>query len=300
LPILHRHSIASPIPVLYSAKADIPDLWKRLALQFRGKLSLAIVNQPPQQLMQQYNFKKLPQIMVMFSGNGTAEGLQGAFYQGQFQFEQISQYLKQFVISDAPKRKSTPAAAVLSEISHETPLSRACGDLGLCAVAVIDGLLDEAKIKEHVAVMDAVRVKMGGGSAYKFARVDGVCHSDFAVKFGLNSLPTVIVISQSKKKFVNLVGMYDEKSISSFLDGVLSGKHGTSSFQDLPQLNKRTCSEVIAEIRATMAPQPDAEEDDVMAEIKAAAAAEEAARKQKEKEAAAAAKEAKKKKKSKQ
>jgi hypothetical protein len=60
--------------------------------------------------------------------------------------------------------------------------------------------------------------------------------SDFAVKFGLNSLPTVIVISQSKKKFVNLVGMYDEKSIASFLDGVLSGKHGTSSFQDLPQV----------------------------------------------------------------
>lgn len=176
LPYLHRHAIASPIPVLYSAKADIPDLWKRLALQFRGKLNLAIVNQPPPQLMQQYNFKKLPQIMVMFSGNGTAEGLQGAFYQGQFQFEQISQYLKQFVISDAPKRKSTPAAAVLSEISHDTPLPRACGDMGLCAVAVIDGLLDDAKIKEHVAVMDAVRVKLGGGSAYKFAHVDGVCH----------------------------------------------------------------------------------------------------------------------------
>jgi hypothetical protein len=144
--------------------------------RYRGKLGLAIVNQPPQQLMQQYNFKKLPQIMVMFSGNGTAEGLQGAFYQGQFQFEQISQYLKQFVISDAPKRKSAPAAAALSEISHETPLTRACGDMGLCAVAVIDGLLDQAKVKEHVAVMDAVRVKMGGGSAYKFAHVDGVCH----------------------------------------------------------------------------------------------------------------------------
>jgi hypothetical protein len=60
--------------------------------------------------------------------------------------------------------------------------------------------------------------------------------SDFAVKFGLNSLPTVIVVSQSKKKFVNLVGMFNDKSIASFLDGVLSGKHGTSSFQDLPQV----------------------------------------------------------------
>jgi thioredoxin-like negative regulator of GroEL len=55
------------------------------------------------------------------------------------------------------------------------------------------------------------------------------------VKFGVNSLPTVVVVSQTKKKFVNLVGIYDEKSIASFLDGVLSGKHGTSSFQDLPQ-----------------------------------------------------------------
>ncbi len=109
--------------------------------------------------------------------------------------------------------------------------------------------------------------------------------SDFAVKFGLNSLPTVVVISQTKKKFVNLVGMFDDKSIASFLDGVLSGKHGTSSFQDLPQvgaalapgrphaifflflcahstaqLNKRACGEVIAEIQAAMAPQSSADE----------------------------------------
>jgi hypothetical protein len=56
------------------------------------------------------------------------------------------------------------------------------------------------------------------------------------VKFGLNSLPTVVVISQTKKKFVNLVGIFDDKSITSFLDGVLSGKHGTSSFQELPQV----------------------------------------------------------------
>ncbi len=56
------------------------------------------------------------------------------------------------------------------------------------------------------------------------------------MKFGLNSLPTVVVISQTKKKFVNLVGMYDDKSIAAFLDGVLSGKHGTSSFLDLPQV----------------------------------------------------------------
>ena len=176
LPMLHRSAILSPIPVLYSAKADVPDLWKRLALQYRGKLNLAIVNQPPQQLLQQYNIKKLPAIMVLFSNNGTAEGLQGAFYQGQFQFEQMSQYLKNFIVADAPKRKSAPAPATLTEINYETSLARACGDLGLCAIAVLDGLLDEAKIKEHVAVMDAVRAKSGSGSAYRFAHVDGVCH----------------------------------------------------------------------------------------------------------------------------
>ena len=51
---------------------------------FRGRI-VAVNGQPPEQLLQQYNFKKLPQIMVMFSSNGTAEGLQGAFFQGQFQ-----------------------------------------------------------------------------------------------------------------------------------------------------------------------------------------------------------------------
>ena len=75
-----------------------------------------------------------------------------------------------------------------------------------------------------------------------WARFSLLIFSDFAVKFGLNSLPTVVVISQSKKKFVNLVGMYDDKSISSFLDGVLSGKHGTSSFQDLPQVRSAAAS----------------------------------------------------------
>lgn len=176
IPVMQRSAIAAPIAVLYSAKTDIPDLWKRLALQYRGRLSLGIVNQPPPQLLQQYNFKKLPQIMVLFSGNGTAEGLQGAFFQGQFQFEQISTYLKNFVVSEAPKRQAAPAAAVLSEINHERSLARACGDMGLCAIAVLDGLLGEDKVKEHVAIMDAVRAKAGGGSAYKFAHVDGVCH----------------------------------------------------------------------------------------------------------------------------
>ncbi len=33
LPLMHRAAIAAPIPVLYSSKTDIPDMWKRLALQ---------------------------------------------------------------------------------------------------------------------------------------------------------------------------------------------------------------------------------------------------------------------------
>jgi protein disulfide-isomerase-like protein len=173
---MHKSALSAPIAVLYSAKPDIPDLWKRLALQYRGKLSLGIVNQPPPQLLQQYNFKKLPQIMAMFSSNGTAEGLQGAPYQGQFQFDQISQFLKNFVLSDAPKRKSAPAPSALTEINIETPLAHACGDMGLCAIAVLDGLLGETTIKQHVAVFDAVRAKVGGGSAYRFAYVDGVCN----------------------------------------------------------------------------------------------------------------------------
>jgi protein disulfide-isomerase-like protein len=49
LPIMHRSAIASPIPVLYSAKADIPDLWKRLALQCVARIS-------------QFNFVTLEQV----------------------------------------------------------------------------------------------------------------------------------------------------------------------------------------------------------------------------------------------
>jgi predicted metal-binding protein len=48
--------------------------------------------------------------------------------------------------------------------------------MGLCAIAVLDGLLGETTIKQHVAVFDAVRAKVGGGSAYRFAYVDGVCN----------------------------------------------------------------------------------------------------------------------------
>ena len=68
--------------------------------------------------------KKLPAIMVMFSNNGTAEGLQGSFYQGQFQFEAISSYLKNFVVGDAPKRKAPPPP-LPSRRSRKTRLSRA-------------------------------------------------------------------------------------------------------------------------------------------------------------------------------
>jgi len=109
-----------------------------------------------------YNMKKLPAIMVMFSNNGTAEGLQGSFYQGQFQFEAISSYLKNFVVGDAPKRKAPPPPAALTEITQDTSLARACGDMGLCAVAVLDGLLDAAQTKEVWRVTrDVWRVACG-------------------------------------------------------------------------------------------------------------------------------------------
>lgn len=64
---------------------------------------------------------------------------------------------------------------------------------------------------------------MGGALAPDAEQhLDGICHGEFISAFGVNSgqLPTLVVLSPGRKRYAQLIGTFDQKSISSFLDGV--------------------------------------------------------------------------------
>jgi len=57
-------------------QAEPTQLYKSVALKYKDVLTFGLYANPSSQAMQQLQIKKLPQLMIFFSQNGTAESLQ--------------------------------------------------------------------------------------------------------------------------------------------------------------------------------------------------------------------------------
>lgn len=65
-----------PRVILFSKKVEPTQLYKSVALKYKNVLTFGLWANPSAQAMQQMQIKKLPQLMIFFSQNGTAESLQ--------------------------------------------------------------------------------------------------------------------------------------------------------------------------------------------------------------------------------
>jgi hypothetical protein len=79
-----------PRVILLSKKQEPTPLLKSVALRYKDVLMFGLYANPSAQAMAQLQVKKLPQLMVFFSQNGTAESLQGFPYQGGFTYEEMT------------------------------------------------------------------------------------------------------------------------------------------------------------------------------------------------------------------
>ena len=272
-----------PRPILFSKKDEPTALYKSVALHYKGILTFGLFANPPKRVMDQLQVKKLPQLLIFFSNNGTAESVQAFPYQGGFSFDEMTSVLNQFATPFMEKPESTkstvsskPPSGPIPEIGSGvgTDFNTLCGNKGgLCALFFLDGSeQNKEKRDEQLKLIEAIRLKKHP-SPYHFAWVDSLCHSSFSSSFDITSdkLPSLAVISTSKQRFALHVGKFAALELEQTLDWVLSGKKKTGSYSAIADLEARPCTEIHAEFAAASA--GDAPEDDeimreMMEEIK--------------------------------
>uniref|UniRef100_A0A7S0WEP5 Thioredoxin domain-containing protein n=1 Tax=Cryptomonas curvata TaxID=233186 RepID=A0A7S0WEP5_9CRYP len=269
-----------PRPLLFSKKDEPTALYKSVALHYKGILTFGLFANPPKRVMDQLQVKKLPQLLVFFSQNGTAESVQAFPYQGGFSFDELTSMLNQFATPFMEKPESAKSAPSSKPPSGPVPeigsgkqngFDALCGKKGgLCAIFFLDGSeSNKEKREEQLNISAALRTKKHP-SPYHFSWVDALCHPTFAASFDITSdkIPSLAVISPSKQRFVLHVGKYAQNELEQTLDGVLSGKKKTGPYSSIGALESRPCSDVHAEIlAATSAGSDTGEEDEIMKEM---------------------------------
>jgi len=228
--------------------------------------------------MQQMQVTKLPQLLFFFSQNGTAESIQAMPYSGGFTFEEMTQVLDQlaapFMEGSKSEKKATTSEAPKGPVpeigtGEGSGFEDLCGKTGLCALAFIDGSPEnKEKREEQLKTLEDLRKKKHP-SPFRYAWVDAVCHPEFAMSFDISSdkVPTLAVISSSKERYHTHVGKFNVNELENTLDGVLTGKKQTGPYSRVGDLESKACTEVHAEIAASMSAGAEEDDDDIMKEM---------------------------------
>jgi len=307
-----------PRVILLSKKQEPTPLFKSVALKYKDVLTFGLYANPSSQAMAQLQIKKLPQLMVFFSQNGTAESLQGFPYQGGFTYEEMTAVIDQFAApfmegfdqgarGGKPGQESSTAASKPPEgpvdemQKGDKDFDALCGKKGgLCAIAFVDASPANEKKDAELKALEELR-KAKHPSPYHFSWVDASCHLELMQSLDIDNtkVPGLVVLSPSKGRFATHVGKFNVQELGSTLDAVLSGRVKTGPYSSLQPLSDRACSEVHAEVAAAIGGGEAEEEDDIMKEMMAEIKAKEAAAAEEEEEASGKKKKKKKKKKGK-
>jgi len=306
-----------PRVILLSKKVEPTQLYKSLALKYKGVLTFGLYANPSTQSMAQLQIKKLPQLMIFFSQNGTSDSLQGFPYQGGFTYEEMATTIDQFATpfmegfdpeSKQQRQESNTASSKAPEgpvdemqTGETTSFDALCSKKGgLCAVAFVDASPANEQKEAQLKILEELR-KSKHPSPYHFSWVDASCHLEMMESLDIDNtkVPGLVILSPSKNRFASHVGKFNVQELGATLDGVLSGKTKTGPYSSVNALSSRACSEVHAEIATAMGGGDSEEEDDIMKEMMDEIKAKEAAAKAEDEEKGSKKKKFKKKKKGK-
>lgn len=276
------------ICLLFSDKPTVPPLFRSIAIEFEGKLGFGMATAADKQLLQNFNVKKTPTLLILFPDDKPTEdgkaNMQGMQFtpqiHGKFNFGNIANFVSGFVEQklgaeaaqqQASQQKREPAASK-KELGPLPELTSANFDAecvragGLCAIALLDGGPDNSNREAHLEMLTALRKRKQGGPL-SFSWVDGTCHVGFAAHFDLSEmdLPALVVLSPSKLRWARNVGAFDAESLGVFGASVASGRQRTNDMSALPPLDDIDCSSVPRGGAAAVEEEPLGE--DILAEI---------------------------------
>ncbi|KAI8810080.1 hypothetical protein BJ742DRAFT_207049 [Cladochytrium replicatum] len=253
LPATHLTSVSAKKPLqtfldskdlgralLVSSKSSIPPLLKSLSLEYKDRLSFALVKESDSESVKTLNVAKAP-ALVLFP----KESDEAVAYNGELKYAELKKFLDKYAPEKLEKRsegksKSKKESKTESKKETETPqepfdpsipavttqaeLQSLCTEKpGICIVSFLGDEEDEsiqAELKKSLTVLSAVK------------------KAQYEKKSHKTMLPGLIAINGRKKAYRPFRGAFDEASINSFLKDMLT-KGPNFEFKFEPQLDDK-------------------------------------------------------------
>nr|CCA21548.1 conserved hypothetical protein [Albugo laibachii Nc14] len=150
-----------------------------------------------------------------------------------------------------------------------------CSGSNICVIGFfqnhVDTLSDpESALSKYLDMFTKIAVSSKKQKEpFVFMWSNGKCQKDFAEAFevGVYQMPTVAVYSVSKQRFATMIGVFEAENVQDFLKGVITGRIGTASIDNVPEL-RDDCSFDEIEAENVGVPEDDNEDlSDIMDEI---------------------------------
>jgi len=225
---------ALPKAILFTNKDKTSDLYKALAIDYRGRMVLGEAKHTDKKLVEKYGVTTFPTLLVI----GATENIK---FDGKLAHEAITKFLEPHAgpaphpqgkpkpSSSKPEKEKEPEpepeTGEIYEAKDQAVFDANCANKGgLCAVAFLDGEnFEQAEWDKYVAILKALGEKFKG--KLRVLYMDGPFQPEFTRALDISaSYPNLVVLSPKKLRYTPFMGAFTEESISEFFDAVLRGK----------------------------------------------------------------------------
>jgi len=215
--------------LLFTDKAKTPLLWRGLSIDFKGKMTLGIVNKDEKGVVGRYKVSKFPTVLVVKPGEKKPIKFIDKFnYDDLFEF--INRYQETFAMENlaADEEQLLKKPWLTEALPEMTSLSAAdiCynGD-AVCVIAVVQPGADGKLAKAHADVLMSAKAKYSSGNAkFSFMWMNANRDAAAAAAFGIENPPAVIAFRTGKRtRFARAESDFTAEGLGAFLDRVLGG-----------------------------------------------------------------------------
>ena len=219
---------------------EVPLSYKVIADDSRFKEDIAFfrMRDPEPQVLEQYQIKKLPALVVMIADKEAPQeaptekdkkegrvnmALRLAAYRGKFNYDDLLSFFRTF--SKKGFEESVDHSSVGSaiyEVKTAKQLKNKCSEN--CLVLLFDGTPTNAQRNSELSsILQKEASKL---RSQNLVSIDGVCHSELLSTFDISTdeLPTLLFVDTKFEKFARMVGRVEAKSVSNFLAKVHNKK----------------------------------------------------------------------------
>ncbi|KAM3138678.1 hypothetical protein pb186bvf_009242 [Paramecium bursaria] len=226
-----------PKVLLFHEKKGTPLVYKGLSVEFEKKLTFGIIRKEEQNLVDRYNVKKFPKLIVVKANEKKPFEYKGEDFKFKALFEFLNVFSEVFVPgggssqdSQATKEWMTQLVPQLNQKSANDICLKVEG--ALCVIYINNGNNpDNSKVDELKSLHNMYQSKIDRGTIYKFMWLDGQKEQKWAEALGFKGEPRLVFLNPGKRKrYLVHDGEINVKSIKSTIEKIVGGD---AKFQNL-------------------------------------------------------------------